>query len=259
MIFSIAINGIMGFGMLLALLFCLGDPETALSTPTGYPFIAIFLQAVDSVSGALTMSAIITTLATLGTISWVAGASRMTWSFARDRGLPGWRYLSKVDERTSIPVIAIAVTTVIACLLGLISIGSTVGFNDVVSLTISGLFTSYMIDNSLLFYCRLTGAVHAPSEVSEQRTNTIDSDHLTWGPWRIPESFGTINNIFGCAWMIVVLCFSYWPTVNHPEAAQMSYSSLMVGSVIIFAIVYYFAWARKFYTGPVNEVDDLRR
>ena len=97
MIFSIAINGIMGFGMLLALLFCLGDPETALSTPTGYPFIAIFLQAVDSVSGALTMSAIITTLATLGTISWVAGASRMTWSFARDRGLPGWRYLSKVS------------------------------------------------------------------------------------------------------------------------------------------------------------------
>ena len=99
MIWSIVINGILGFGMLLAILICIGDLDTILSTPTGYPFMAIFLQNTQSQSGALTMVAIIVILAILATISWVASASRMLWSFARDRGIPGWQFISKVCFR----------------------------------------------------------------------------------------------------------------------------------------------------------------
>ena len=34
---SIALNGIMGFAMLIAILFCIGDIDNALSTATGFP------------------------------------------------------------------------------------------------------------------------------------------------------------------------------------------------------------------------------
>lgn len=44
MIWSIIINGILGFGILLGALFCLGDLNTILETPTDYPFMAIFLS-----------------------------------------------------------------------------------------------------------------------------------------------------------------------------------------------------------------------
>ena len=87
MLLSISINGLLGLGMLLAILFCLGNVEEILKFP--YPFMAIFNQAVDSVKGTLAMSSIIVILTLFTTIAVVASASRMTWSFARDRGLPG--------------------------------------------------------------------------------------------------------------------------------------------------------------------------
>lgn len=93
---SVLINGSLGFGMLLAMLFCLGDIETALQSPTGYPFMAIFLQATGSVAGTAVMSSIVTTMGITTSVGMLATASRQLWSFARDRGVPGWRIWSQV-------------------------------------------------------------------------------------------------------------------------------------------------------------------
>lgn len=95
---SITLNGFLGFGMLLAVLFCLGDLQAALDSPTGYPFMEIFLQATHSAAGSSVMITIVTVLQICATIACLAGSSRMTWSFARDHGLPGWRILSKVSS-----------------------------------------------------------------------------------------------------------------------------------------------------------------
>lgn len=94
---SITLNGLLGFGMLIAVLFCLGDLQAALNSPTDYPFMEIFLQATHSVGGSLVMITIVTVLQICATIAFLAGSSRMTWSFARDHGLPGWRILSRVS------------------------------------------------------------------------------------------------------------------------------------------------------------------
>jgi choline transport protein len=79
-------------------------------------------------------------------------------------------------------------------------------------------------------------------------------DNLVWGPMRVPEPFGTIVNIIGCVYMIVVLFFCFWPSVNNPTASTMNYSSLMLGATMIFSTVYYFVSARKTYTGPIVEI-----
>lgn len=97
MIASLMINGVLAFSMLVAVLFCIGDITAAVGSPTGYPFIEIFTQATASKAGATVMTSIVTTLSFCAIIAALAGSSRMTWSFARDRGLPGWRYLSKVS------------------------------------------------------------------------------------------------------------------------------------------------------------------
>jgi choline transport protein len=95
---SIVINGVLGFGMLMGALFTLGNIETVLETPYGYPFIQIFLDSTGSIGGATTMSSVLLALTFFSTIGLVASSSRMTWAFARDRGLPGWRYMSKVSQ-----------------------------------------------------------------------------------------------------------------------------------------------------------------
>lgn len=85
----------------------------------------------------------------------ITSSSRMTWAFARDRGTPFSRILSKVDPRTQVPIVAVCVVVTIACLLTLINIGSPTAFNDVISLTITGFYGSYLVPASLLLYHRL--------------------------------------------------------------------------------------------------------
>lgn len=93
---SVLINGSLGFAMLIAVLFCVGDIDAALASPTGYPFMQIFLQATGSVAGTTVMCSIITVMGICTSVGMLASASRQFWSFARDRGIPGWRLWSKV-------------------------------------------------------------------------------------------------------------------------------------------------------------------
>lgn len=99
---SIMLNGALGFGMLIAVLFFVGDITAALDSPTRYPFMEILRKATNSTAGSSAMIAIVTLLQICATIACLAGSSRMTWSFARDHGLPGWRLLSKVRSPSSV-------------------------------------------------------------------------------------------------------------------------------------------------------------
>ena len=119
----------------------------------------------------------------------------------------------------------------------------------------NGLYTSYLIGNSLLLWRRFSGDIKQYSFAEDTLKNTIGAGQLTWGPWKIPEPFGTVNNLFGCVYLIAVLIFSYWPTAINPTPESMNYSSLMVGATILFSVIYYLVSARKEYKGPVVEVD----
>lgn len=94
---AIIINGSLGFGMVLALLFCLGDLNMALESPTGFPFMEIFRQAVQSDAGAAIMSSVIVIMTLSATVGSLASASRILWSFSRDRMVPGWAFLQQVN------------------------------------------------------------------------------------------------------------------------------------------------------------------
>jgi len=267
---SVVLNGILGFSMILAVLFCIGDIDSALSTSTGYPFMEIFLQATNSVAGSAAMAAIITVLALCATVGLLASTSRMFWSFSRDRGLPGWRTLQKVfsttqpfksrstnnllqvNVRTSVPIWSVAATTVISCLLALINIGSVTAFNNIVSLAVVGLFTSYLLASGLLLYRRCTNTIKLSSESPIDLVNAPNAP-LVWGPWRFRGFFGIVNNTFTCIYLTVILLFSLWPPATPVDAAIMNYSSLMLGAVLIFSVAYYVLYARKEFQGPVLE------
>ncbi|KAL8677934.1 MAG: hypothetical protein Q9186_005686 [Xanthomendoza sp. 1 TL-2023] len=256
MIASMVLNGMLGFGMLMAVLFCSGNLAKALGTTTGYPFMEIFLQGTQSVNGSTTMVAIVITLAMCATIAVLASSSRLTWSFARDRGLPGWWYLSKVEPRTCLPLIAIGSTTTISVLLSLISIGSPVALNDVLSVTIAGLFLSYLACCSLLLWRRCTGGIADGRSTPEfsGAANHPHSKHLTWGPFHVPGAAGIAVNAIGCAFSILVIFFSFWPPFTPVTARTMNYSVVVTTFVLVFSAVYYVFWAHKSYSGPVVEV-----
>ena len=93
---SVAGNAVLGFGMTVTLIFTLGDIDSVLNTDTRQPFIQLFYNATRSQAGTSVMTAIIVVILSACCVSEVATASRQLWSFARDRGLPGSSWLSVV-------------------------------------------------------------------------------------------------------------------------------------------------------------------
>lgn len=81
---SCAINFTMAFLMGVTLIFCVGDVENILSTPTKQPFIQLFYNATQSYGGTNTMVALVVVLLVGCTISCAATSSRQIWSFSRD-------------------------------------------------------------------------------------------------------------------------------------------------------------------------------
>ncbi|CAI6332617.1 unnamed protein product [Periconia digitata] len=95
---GIAINGTLGFAMVLTVLFRAGDIDAALEQNPLFPVMAIFKNAVNSTAGAAVMSSLLFVLAVSSTVGMLASTSRIYWAFSRDRALPGWRTLSKVSH-----------------------------------------------------------------------------------------------------------------------------------------------------------------
>ena len=254
--FTMLINGIGGFAMILGLLFCLGDPKKAAESSTGYPFTEIFLQGTGSVAGAATMTALVILLGACASVGFFASTSRVTWSFARDRATPFWRTLSHVNARTKLPIWSVATTALFTALLNLIALGSPVAFNNVVGIGVSGLYSSYLIASGLLLYRRCTSGFKMPDSNSNlpALANTAGAE-LVWGPWHIPGVWGIINNVVAICYLLVVWFFSFWPPVHDPTPEQMNYSSLVTGFIVIFSVVYYMIWGHKEYKGPIIEIE----
>lgn len=240
---SIGLNGMMGFSMLIAILFCVGDIDNALASPTGFPFIEIFHQAVHSNGGATVMSAVVLSLMIFATIAVLAAASRMMWAFARDNGLPGSRFISRVEPRTKLPLYSVGVSVVITMLLGLINIGSSAAFNAVASLVVSGYLGSYTLPMLLLLHKKLFN----PSAVH-------------YGPWTLGRPLGIFCNIFGLIWIVIVMIFSFFPSNRvglTPET--MNWSCVLWGGTMIIGLIFYFGYLRGRYNGPIVETDIIEQ
>ncbi|KAL8901293.1 MAG: hypothetical protein Q9207_005279 [Kuettlingeria erythrocarpa] len=90
--YSVYLNGAMGFLMAVTMCFCMGDLAAIVDTPTGYPFIQVFYNATGSYTATNILVTIFIINLTACDISVLATASRQLWSFARDKGVPlsGW-------------------------------------------------------------------------------------------------------------------------------------------------------------------------
>jgi choline transport protein len=233
---SILINGITGFAMLIATLYCIGDIDSALNTPTGYPLIEIFTQATRSIGGGTALSACLVTMFCCATLTVVATASRQLWAFARDNAVPNAKQVGSVHKSMKVPVVSIAITGSITSLLSLINIGSATVFNAIVSLTIAGFFGSYLVPFSLFLYRR----IRYP-------------ESLTPGPWNLGR-WGVWVNAFALAWSVIVLFFSFWPTSVPVSALTMNWSVVLWSGVVLFALGFWGVHGKQVYKGPVVEV-----
>ncbi|MCJ1391115.1 hypothetical protein MMC18_003977 [Xylographa bjoerkii] len=237
MLISMGINGVLGFAMLLAVLFCMGDITQAVFSVTGYPFIDIMVYGTGSVNGGTSLAAIMLSINVLSSTAVLATASRMLWAFARENGVPFSRFIARVDTRTRLPLYSIGVTCIINVCLACINIGSTAAFQAFISLLIASYYSSFLIAASVMLMKRINGQ---------------DRD-LPWGPFRLGKA-GIPITILAMLYTLVGTFFTFWPYTPQINAASMNYSSLLYGAALLFSVVYYILYGRKQYQGPIYEL-----
>lgn len=176
MVATVLLNGGLGFGMLIAILFSMGSAAAALDTPTGYPIIHIVYNAVQDKLATSAIISILIAMFIFATVSIMASSSRLTWAFARDKGLPFSNVLARIHPRFKLPMNAIILTAIINFLLSLINIASVTAFNAMLSLAIISLYMTYITPIILIFYLRM----RYPKNIE-------------WGPFRMGRIGPAVN------------------------------------------------------------------
>ncbi|KKY16533.1 putative amino acid transporter [Diplodia seriata] len=244
MIGSIVVNGLMGLIYCLVLLFALGDLSSLLASPTGFPFMQLFLNVTHSRAGATILALFISLIAMAANAAGTTSTSRTAWAFARDRAAPCSAYFAHVDERSQVPLRMVLATAALQGLLGFVYLAGATAFNAVLSMAVLGMYASYILPVAyMLAYGRRTDS----SPVKDAATKITPAFTLgAWGPW---------VNAASVAWLAVAMVFSTFPSVRPVTPQNMNYSVVVLGGWVAAGAVYYFGWARRWYEGPVVVVD----
>lgn len=120
-------NMVAGLAYIIPIAFVL--PDTGMLAELTEPIPTIFLKATGNSAGAFCLCLPTIILGICSGITCVTSTSRCTWAFARDRALPGSRWLKKVNKPLGIPFNSLILGMVIELLLGLINFGSSAAFS----------------------------------------------------------------------------------------------------------------------------------
>ncbi|KAI4594694.1 hypothetical protein KJ359_007497 [Pestalotiopsis sp. 9143b] len=233
MVGSVVVNGVIGVAYCVVLLFSISSLEDILATPTGFPFMQIYLDATKSRAGATVMSLLLIIIAATANVACVTSASRTAWAFARDKALPFDKIFCRVSRKHQVPSNAVILVTAIQALLGFIYLGNTAAFNAILSMAIIGLYLSYTLPIVyMLLYGRRRGSTHHS------------------GPFRLAKPLGITLNVIGIMWMTLVVIFSTFPGTMPVTPENMNYSSVVMVGWLIGGFLYYVARGKKKYGVP---------
>lgn len=221
--------------MISTFLYTLGDLTEDLSTATGYPIIQVFFTATGSAGGASGLTVILIILNVCANLTTMAGSSRQMFSFARDKGVPYHSWVSRVPPGYDVPVNAIIVSALLACVFHCIYIGSVVAFNIIMSIGTVSLITSYIVSIGTITSKRLRGETLLPSKFKLGK-------------------LGLPINIASLLFCSVVYVFAFFPPMPNPKPIAMNWAIAVYGGVLLLAFAYYVLRAKHAYVGPVAYV-----
>ena len=145
-----------------------------------------------------------------------------------------------MNYKRNVPDNAVYLTSVVAGVICLINLGSTTGFNVVVSLNLLALLSTYMISIGCVLRKRIMKEPLPPARWSLGR-------------------FGLPINAFAFAYSGFVIVFACFPNQVPVTMKTANWAPLVWASVIVVAIVIYVVHGRKFYTPPVVFVEGRKQ
>ncbi|WP_245771601.1 amino acid permease [Actinacidiphila guanduensis] len=224
---AITVSLAAGWVLLLGITFAIQNYGGELGSATGVPPAQIFIDAIGERGAKVLLLIVIGAQFFCGMAS-VTANSRMIYAFSRDGALPGSRLWHRIHPRTQTPVNAVWLGTGGALLLGLPALWNSTAYAAVTSISVIGLYLSYVIP----VYLRLR-----------------QGDSFVRGPWHLGRWSRIIGSV-AVAWTAVITVLFMLPTVRPITARTFNYTPVAVAVVLGFAGVWWAVSARKWFTGP---------
>ncbi|PBC70992.1 amino acid/polyamine/organocation transporter (APC superfamily) [Streptomyces sp. TLI_235] len=224
---AITVSLVAGWVLLLGITFAIQDYKGALEGPTGVPPAQIFIDAIGTTGAKLLLLIVIGAQFFCGMAS-VTANSRMIYAFSRDGALPGSALWHRISPRTHTPTNAVWLATGAALLLGLPALWNSTAYTAVTSISVIGLYISYVIPTFL----RLR-----------------QGEAFQRGPWHLGR-WSRIIGIVAVGWTAVITVLFMLPTVSPVTAVSFNYTPVAVAVVLGFAGLWWLVSARHWFTGP---------
>ncbi|KAI0044576.1 APC amino acid permease [Auriscalpium vulgare] len=230
-IMAIGVSAVLGWFLILGLLFSIQDYDATVGTATGEPVTQIFLDTVGNKGAIVLMVIVIGAMFFCGTFS-VTSNSRMMYAFARDGGIPGHTFFHKVDQRWQSPIRTVWLACTLSFCLALPSLGSSVAFSAATSIATIGLYISYGIPIAL---------------------RVINRADFKRGPFHLgalsyPIAIAAVTWI---AFIAIVFCL---PELNPVNSQTLNYAPVAVGIVVTYSLGFWLISARKWFSGPIKQI-----
>ena len=238
---SVAVSAVVGYIVLFGLVTHLPPLDQIMNcSPATQPLCSQYYGGNPVVFSTLSynlgmlgdwLSAAIAVAMSLCGLSSVAAAGRMLFAFSRDHGVPGSRWLRHVSHRYRTPANAIAAIVVFSYLLtnAAFIAGGATAIAIVTAISTIALYWAYGVPIFLGVF-----------------GNQEWRQHSVWRLGALSRPIGAL----ACLWIVVISVLFLWPTSGNPW-------TLMTYLVFLAAlVVYYFAWARTRFRGPIVEVGE---
>lgn len=218
-------SAVTGLLFMVVCLFCVQDIDGIINTPTGLPFMQLLQDTVGLKGGAALLAFFIFNGLGQG-VSVLTTASRLTWGFACDGGLPYSPYFSYVDPTWRVPARALWLQGVIIGLIGVLYLFSNTVLEAILSVSTIALTISYSIPVLILLI--------------------VGRDKLPPGEFALGR-YGYAVNLISLAYSSVTTVFFFFPYSPKPTPANMNYAIAIFGVMLIIAVGFWFVRGRKTY------------
>ena len=227
---SIGCSAVFGWFLILCLLFSIQDFDSTAVPEYGNPVLQILVDVFGKTSAIVLFTLVIICVWHCGLFSLTSN-SRMMFSFARDGGIP--HFFHKVDERFHSPIRTIWLAALLAFLLAVPSVGSSVAFAAATSIATIGLYISYGLPIFI---------------------GMINPEGFIRGPFNL-KWFSRPVALVACLWIGFITIIFCLPELNPVNSQTLNYTPVAVGIIAFWCAASWLLWARKWFIGPIRQVE----